>query len=148
MHMYTFEGDLQIDDGANAKLKAVALTTEEISLRVFEGEFTYARDAKELVDPMLGLYGLVLKQQNEAHMRAVFAHIKADKGRFFPEKIEFDESEGPEPLFGDLVGILESLVKPEQKELSSGGSWLRMRRTNSSREKREKKAIELSSVAP
>ena len=68
---------------------------------VFEGEFSccqqkHARtscDKEALVEPVLGLYSLVLRQIragiNRDNMDPIYRHICDHKGRFFPSTYSF-----------------------------------------------------------
>jgi len=106
-----------------------------LSMYVFEGEFTCCQqghsqgccDKEALVEPVLGLYSLVLRQVNGAagsssarHMEQVLHHIRQSKERFFPKKYTYkvttqdgvtvEERE----LFGPLVEALERHVDQEK----------------------------------
>jgi hypothetical protein len=106
-----------------------------LSMYVFEGEFSCCQqghtqgacDKEALVEPVLGLYSLVLRQVNGAagssgarHMEQVLRHIRQSKERFFPKKYAFkvttqdgamvEERE----LFGPLVEALERHMDQEK----------------------------------
>merc|ERR1719291_743980 len=106
-----------------------------LSMYVFEGEFSCCQqghsqgacDKEALVEPVLGLYSLVLRQVNGAagsssarHMEQVLRHIRQSKERFFPKRYAFkvttqdgatvEERE----LFGPLVEALERHMDQEK----------------------------------
>jgi len=101
-----------------------------LSMYVFEGEFSCCQqghthgacDKEALVEPVLGLYSLVLRQVSDAqgssgarHMEQVLRHIRQSKERFFPKKYTYrmapqegeTEQEQERELFGPLVEALE-----------------------------------------
>jgi hypothetical protein len=97
-----------------------------LSMFVFEGEFSccqqkHARtscDKEALVEPVLGLYSLVLRQIragiNRDNMDPIYRHICDHKGRFFPSTYSFQAEGVPaeeRELFGPLVGETETYVQ-------------------------------------
>jgi hypothetical protein len=113
-----------------------------LDLRVFEGQFSCCSmkhegmtkcDKEELVQPVLGLWSMILKHRHEKHMQVVLEHIQESKDRFFPPSFEFtsrrrtlssrpmhvlaetktseyiDASETRE-LFGDLTRKMEARI--------------------------------------
>jgi len=106
-----------------------------LSMYVFEGEFSCCQqghcqgacDKEALVEPVLGLYSLVLRQVNSAagtssarHMEQVLRHIRQSKERFFPKtytyKVTMPEGCRVEEreLFGPLVDALEQHMDKER----------------------------------
>jgi hypothetical protein len=97
-----------------------------LSMYVFEGDFSCCQqrhvktscDKEALVEPVLGLYSLVLRQVragiNLKHMKPIFDHIHDNKDRFFPPMFTF-QAEGAAPeereLFGPLVESTEHYVQ-------------------------------------
>jgi hypothetical protein len=97
-----------------------------LSMYVFEGEFSccqqrHARsscDKEALVEPVLGLYSLVLRHAragvNTAHMGPVLRHIRHNKERFFPSTHAYVGEGGlaeQRELFGSLVDSTEQYVQ-------------------------------------
>ncbi|CAK0871630.1 unnamed protein product [Prorocentrum cordatum] len=99
-----------------------------LSMYVFEGEFSCCQqghthgacDKEALVEPVLGLYSMVLRQGSGAagssgarHMEQVLRHIRQSKERFFPRRYAYKiaSQEGAtveeRELFGPLVEALE-----------------------------------------
>jgi hypothetical protein len=116
-----------------------------LSTLVFEGRFSCCQqghvhgvcDKESLVEPILGLYSLVLRQVNVGskdgsarHMEQVHRHIRQSKERFFPKRYTFDvkDADGAHrvesrELFGPLVEALEEHMSREagaSRSLSSG----------------------------
>jgi hypothetical protein len=97
-----------------------------LSMFVFEGEFSCCQqrhiksscDKEALVEPVLGLYSLVLRQTrsnvNCKNMEPVMKHIRDNKERFFPTLYSF-QAEGTSAeereLFGPLVSATEAYVE-------------------------------------
>ncbi|CAK0876974.1 unnamed protein product [Prorocentrum cordatum] len=113
-----------------------------LSMYVFEGEFSCCQqrhahsacDKEALVEPVLGLYSLVLRQVSDAqgssgarHMEQVLRHIRQSKERFFPKKYTYrmapqegeTEQEQERELFGPLVEALEQHMDAERSLLRS-----------------------------
>ncbi|CAK0880939.1 unnamed protein product [Prorocentrum cordatum] len=101
-------------------------TLPSLSMFVFEGEFSCCQqrhiksscDKEALVEPVLGLYSLVLRQiranVNCKNMEPIMKHIRDNKERFFPTLYSFQaEGVGAEEreLFGPLVGATEAYVE-------------------------------------
>mmetsp|Transcript_55583 Transcript_55583/g.154799 ORF Transcript_55583/g.154799 Transcript_55583/m.154799 type:complete len:1117 (-) Transcript_55583:152-3502(-) len=97
-----------------------------LSMYVFEGDFSCCQqkhaksccDKEALVEPVLGLYSLVLRQiranANCKNMEPIMKHIRDNKERFFPTLYSFQaEGVGAEEreLFGPLVGATEAYVE-------------------------------------
>jgi hypothetical protein len=97
-----------------------------LSMFVFEGEFSCCQqkhvrtscDKEALVEPVLGLYSLVLRQiragTNLEHMDPIYKHICDHKRRFFPPTYSFQAEGAPaeeRELFGPLVGEIEKYVQ-------------------------------------
>jgi len=106
-----------------------------LSMYVFEGEFSCCQqghgqgacDKEALVEPVLGLYSLVLRQVHDAagssgarHMEQVLRHIRQSKERFFPKRYTYktttQEGETVEEreLFGPLLEALEHHMDTER----------------------------------
>ncbi|CAK0790506.1 unnamed protein product [Prorocentrum cordatum] len=103
-----------------------------LSMYVFEGDFSCCQqghchgacDKEALVEPVLGLYSLVLRQVNDGsgsarHMEQVLRHIRQSKERFFPRTYTYRVT-APEgttteerELFGPLVEALEQHMDRE-----------------------------------
>jgi len=79
------------------------------------------------VEPVLGLYSLVLRQVNDAagssgarHMEQVLRHIRQSKERFFPKRYTYKittqggEAAEERELFGPLVEALEQHMDAER----------------------------------
>lgn len=126
-----------------------------LSMYVFEGEFSCCQqghqnatcDKEALVEPVLGLYSLVLRQSHginapadtaRRHMDPVLRHIRQSKERFFPRTYTYavTTAEGvPGPseereLFGPLVEELEAHMDRElglMQRSDSGSSIQRQR---------------------
>jgi len=97
-----------------------------LSMFVFEGEFSCCQqkhiksscDKEALVEPVLGLYSLVLRQiragTNRKNMQPILKYIRDHRDRFFPAVYTF-HSEGARPeereLFGPLVEATEAYVQ-------------------------------------
>jgi hypothetical protein len=97
-----------------------------LSMFVFEGEFSCCQqkhiksscDKEALVEPVLGLYSLVLRQiranVNCKNMEPIMKHIRDNKERFFPTLYSF-QAEGncaeERELFGPLVSATEAYVE-------------------------------------
>jgi len=97
-----------------------------LSMFVFEGEFSCCQqrhikstcDKEALVEPVLGLYSLVLRQiranVNCKNMEPIMKHIRDNKERFFPTVYSF-QAEGTNAeereLFGPLVRATEAYVE-------------------------------------
>jgi hypothetical protein len=111
-----------------------------LSMYVFEGEFSCCQqghsqgacDKEALVEPVLGLYSLVLRQVNGAagssgarHMEQVLHHIRQSKERFFPKRYTYKitTQEGAtsqeRELFGPLVEALEQHMDKERSFMRS-----------------------------
>mmetsp|Transcript_46250 Transcript_46250/g.122689 ORF Transcript_46250/g.122689 Transcript_46250/m.122689 type:complete len:804 (-) Transcript_46250:206-2617(-) len=118
-NMYVMEGEAK----AMEPMKPEVFSN--VSLSVFEGEFTQAQDAERLLVPMLGLYSMILRRKNRAMVKHIKRYIDANKGRFFPSSyIVTDEGKVPvkRKLFGSLVSLLEEYVakqdrRPEQTDV-------------------------------
>jgi len=96
-----------------------------LSMYVFEGEFSCCQqkhikstcDKEALVEPVLGLYSLVLRQVragiNLQRMDPVLQHIRENKERFFPTTYRFHTEGSVEDreLFGPLVEASERYVR-------------------------------------
>merc|ERR1719293_410302 len=97
-----------------------------LSMYVFEGDFSCCQqghcqgacDKEALVEPVLGLYSLVLRQVSAGsgsarHMEQVLRHIRQSKERFFPKTYTYRVTEPgrttteERELFGPLVEALE-----------------------------------------
>jgi hypothetical protein len=121
-----------------------------LSMYVFEGAFSCCQqghcqgacDKEALVEPVLGLYSLVLRQVkggsgSARHMEQVLRHIRQSKERFFPEtytyRVTTPERTTAEEreLFGPLVEALEQHMDRESG-VSRAGSMdsLRSARSN------------------
>jgi len=117
-------------------------TLPSLSMFVFEGEFSCCQqrhiksscDKEALVEPVLGLYSLVLRQiranVNCKNMEPIMKHIRDNKERFFPTLYSFQaEGAGAEEreLFGPLVGATEAYVEelPLPECTVSFDSWQR-----------------------
>merc|ERR1719221_125232 len=97
-----------------------------LSMFVFEGEFSCCQqkhiksscDKEALVEPVLGLYSLVLRQVragiNLQQMQPIMNYIRDNKERFFPTLHSF-QAEGTNAeereLFGPLVSATEAYVE-------------------------------------
>jgi hypothetical protein len=111
-----------------------------LSVYVFEGEFSCCQqghrtgtcDKEALVEPVLGLYSLLLRQAKSssdasgAHMEKVLRHIVQSKERFFPNKYTYKVSgfDGvvtteERELFGPLVEALETYMHEEEGAVRS-----------------------------
>jgi hypothetical protein len=97
----------------------VPVTEEQLPslpMYVFEGETSFDKEA--LVEPMLGLYALALRQVragvNLQHMQPVLKLINDNKERFFPRVHHVTQENGVTPevreLFGPLVESTEKFV--------------------------------------
>jgi len=104
-----------------------------LSMYVFEGDFSCCQqghsqgacDKEALVEPVLGLYSLVLRQVSDGsssarHMEQVLRHIRQSKERFFPKTYTY-RAGAPEgtateerELFGPLVEALEQHMDRER----------------------------------
>jgi hypothetical protein len=97
-----------------------------LSMYVFEGEFSCCQqkhiksscDKEALVEPVLGLYSLVLRQVragiNLQHMQPIMNHIRNNKERFFPPVYTFQAEGVPaeeRELFGPLVESTEQHIQ-------------------------------------
>lgn len=97
-----------------------------LSMYVFEGEFSCCQqrhlktscDKEALVEPVLGLYSLVLRQVragvNKEHMKPILQHIHKNKERFFPSTYRFHKEGSAveeRELFGPLVDSTEKYVQ-------------------------------------
>jgi hypothetical protein len=122
-----------------------------LSMYVFEGEFSCCQqghrhgacDKEALVEPVLGLYSLVLRQVGDErsgsarHMEQVLRHIRQSKERFFPKTYTYRVST-PErttteerELFGPLVEALEQHMDRERGLCRAGSTGsLRSARSN------------------
>jgi hypothetical protein len=76
-----------------------------VSLKVFEGDFSNRADMEFLVEPILGLYWQVLLNRDEPNMAAVHAEIQKDKRSFFPATDSVARNRMQ--LFGPLVEVIE-----------------------------------------
>jgi hypothetical protein len=96
-----------------------------LSMYVFEGDYSCCQqkhaksccDKEALVEPVLGLYGLVLRQARAGvdlkHLQPVLKHIYNNKERFFPPSHRLQVNDAiPEEreLFGPLVECMEKYV--------------------------------------
>jgi hypothetical protein len=100
-----------------------------LSMYVFEGEFSCCQrghhgcacDKEALVEPVLGLYSLMLRHASgrrgqRRHMDTVSRHIRQSKMRFFPTRYAHTLQNGQteeRELFGPLVEELEAHVEKE-----------------------------------
>jgi hypothetical protein len=121
-----------------------------LSMYVFEGAFSCCQqghcqgacDKEALVEPVLGLYSLVLRQVkggsgSARHMEQVLRHIRQSKERFFPKTYTYRVST-PErttteerELFGPLVEALEQHMDRERGLCRAGSTGsLRSARSN------------------
>jgi len=122
-----------------------------LSMSVFEGTFSCCQqghkcgvcDKESLVEPVLGLYSLLLRQVNGAggdrasrHMEQVLRHIRQSTQRFFPKSYTFEVSnpDGSKTteereLFGPLVEALEQHM--DRTNLRRGDSLDSVRSTRS-----------------
>jgi hypothetical protein len=97
-----------------------------LSMYVFEGEFSCCQqkhiksscDKEALVEPVLGLYSLVLRQVragiNLQQMQPIMNHIRNNKERFFPPVYTFQAEGVPaeeRELFGPLVESTEQHIQ-------------------------------------
>jgi len=105
-----------------------------LSMYVFEGDFSCCQqghsqgacDKEALVEPVLGLYSLVLRQVSDGsssarHMEQVLRHIRQSKERFFPKTYTYRAGTPTEgttteerELFGPLVEALEQHMDRER----------------------------------
>jgi len=87
---------------------------QRLSLNVFQGDFTNRTDMEKLVEPVIGLYGLILKSEEdrEEHISQIIEHIEADKDNFFPKEYapNLDMPNEKRMLFGPLIGMMEDHV--------------------------------------
>jgi len=77
---------------------------------VFQGQFTERRDMVRLVEPVLGLYAVLLQQQGVDHLKEIRESMQEAADEFFPKTYcpDPDAAKGSiNVLFGDLVEILE-----------------------------------------
>mmetsp|Transcript_22794 Transcript_22794/g.64763 ORF Transcript_22794/g.64763 Transcript_22794/m.64763 type:complete len:1031 (+) Transcript_22794:110-3202(+) len=96
-----------------------------LSMYVFEGDFSCCQqkhaksccDKEALVEPLLGLYGLVLRQVRAGvdpkRVQPVLKHICSNRERFFPpsHRVQADDAIPEErELFGPLVECMEKYV--------------------------------------
>ena len=103
------------------------LTNEDfsnLSLHVFEGVFTVQRDMEKLVEPVLGLYSLILSHGLEEKLQFIQELAVLNKDRFFPATYLLQEA-GHMPqrreLFGNLPDIMEEHMRDRvrTREVSS-----------------------------
>ena len=74
------------------------------SIMVFEGEYTKPESKRELVDVVLGLYSMVLRQRNHGHSQQLHQMICDAYERVFPRN-----------FFEDLPALLFSLMENEDE---------------------------------
>ena len=82
-----------------------------LSFCVYEGEFTRNRDKETLVQPILGLYSLMLRYAENEAVHDILEDIWKDKARFFPPCHEFDEEHNGQRVTRELFGNMPSLVE-------------------------------------
>jgi hypothetical protein len=117
-NFFIFTGDSELEAVTEQRLPS-------LSMYVFEGEFSCCQqkhiksscDKEALVEPVLGLYSLVLRQVragvNLQRMDPVLQHIRENKERFFPTTYTFQTEGSMEEreLFGPLVEASEKYVR-------------------------------------
>jgi len=85
-----------------------------ISINVYEGDFTDKSDCEKLVAPILGLYSLILKSKDSDQMKDVKQFIDENKSRFFPDFYMAQAPNGKSTkrkLFKNLVPMMEEYIK-------------------------------------
>ena len=90
---------------------------------VYSGDFTCCNkefddpitvcDKEKLVEPMLGLWGLILQNRQKPLIRPIFEKVQSARTAFFPTELDF-RHKGLEPetreLFGKLVSKMEAYI--------------------------------------
>jgi len=117
-NFYIFAGEGALEPVTEERLPS-------LSMYVFEGDFSCCQqkhaksccDKKALVEPVLGLYGLVLRQVRAGvdlkHIQPVLRHIRSNRERFFPPShlLQVSDTVSEErELFGPLVECMEKYV--------------------------------------
>lgn len=97
--------------------KVTPETLRTLSLRVFDGDFTVPTDVESLVDPVLGLYSLLVAKRRHRHIRPILDLIRTSLDDFFPPAYKAPSEDGAEKkriLFGDLAPLLETYLREQE----------------------------------
>lgn len=117
-------GHMYVCHGSGEDLDELSVVDcRKFSFHVFDGNFTRESDKEQLVEPVLGLYFLMLQQADEVTMTYMLKEILHDKARFFPARFRIKQEGRPDiqkPLFGDLVALVEALNDECRKKDGSG----------------------------
>lgn len=123
--------EMYVCGGDGESLVALAEMEETcLSFKVFEGNFSREADKEVLVEPILGLYSLMLHQaeQDASQVHHILAEINGDKNTFFPQKYVLDidgERRVRRPLFGNLVALVERFNQSSRSNKDELDSWTR-----------------------
>ena len=106
-HMYVCS-----DDGREL-LELIREDFDCLSFSVYDGVFSREEDKLSLVNPILGLYSLMLRQSRDEDVHGILNTIKHDKCRFFPPRMSLPREGGARTtkLFGDLATTMETYVE-------------------------------------